>query len=116
MNGEQEGSELPVEVGLRGKDTDWEGAGATTTLPALNKWGDRPSEEEGACPGLTPNSDWPPLTGAWESLHRVLRPRACVQPEGVPGLIWGCGPNDSFLYSQCLAQGWPQSKRIINVC
>lgn len=46
MNGEQEGSELPVAVGLRGKDTGWEGAGATTTLPALNEWGDRPSEEE----------------------------------------------------------------------
>lgn len=51
MNGEQEGSELPVEVGLRGKDTGWEGAGATTTLPALNEWGDRPSEEEGLARG-----------------------------------------------------------------
>lgn len=46
MNGKQEGSELPVAVGLRGKDTGWEGAGATTTLSALNEWGDRPSEEE----------------------------------------------------------------------
>lgn len=124
INGEQKGTARGN--GPQGRHTGEEGAGGhCPSVHTDQMGGPRPREQEGPARVLTPSSDCLQshvasrgsfLTFLIGTLHCVLRPPACIPPkEGDSRSHQGCGLKDLYLYAQCLAQGWPQSKCIIKV-